>query len=195
MTQANIRDPIREGLAAGWKVIDASLLENDLTLEADVAIVGTGAGGGTAAEILAEAGLHVVLIEEGPLKSSSDFRMLEAEAYSQLYQESAARKTKDKAISILQGRCVGGGTTVNWTSSFRTPRATLDHWARVHGLAGFAADDLAPWFERVEKRLAIAPWSVAPNANNAAFGATSRDAGTSVTAGWGAPRMRNSRCW
>ena len=55
--------------------------------------------------------------------------MREAEAYPQLYQESSARKTKDKAINILQGRCVGGGTTVNWTSSFRTPAPTLEHWA------------------------------------------------------------------
>ena len=164
-----IRDPIQEGLAAGWKAIDASTLERDLTIETDVAIVGTGAGGGTAAEILAASGLRVALIEEGPLASSSQFRMLESDAYSQLYQESGARKTKDKAISILQGRCVGGGTTVNWTSSFRTPPATLDHWQRAHGIAGFGSADLAPWFEKMEARLAIAPWTVAPNANNAAL--------------------------
>src|SRR5437660_2958138 len=95
--------------------------------------------------------------------------MREAEAYAELYQESAARKTRDKAISILQGRCVGGGTTVNWTSSFRTPPATLAHWARTFGIAGFSVDELAPWFERMETRLAIAPWAVAPNANNAAL--------------------------
>ena len=63
--------------------------------------------------------------------------MRESEAYPELYQESAARKTRDKAINILQGRCVGGGTTVNWTSSFRTPPATLAFWQREFGLAGF----------------------------------------------------------
>jgi choline dehydrogenase-like flavoprotein len=110
-----------EGMGSGWKVIDASALVADRTLEADVAIVGSGAGGGIAAEILAKAGLKVAIVEEGPLKTSSDFKMREADAYPQLYQESAARKTKDKAINILQGRCVGGSTTVNWTSSFRTP--------------------------------------------------------------------------
>ena len=167
----SIPDPIRTGLANGWRVVDASRLDRDLTLDADVVIVGTGAGGGMAAETLADAGLTVVLIEEGPLKSSSDFRMREADAYRDLYQESAARKTSDKAINILQGRCVGGGTTVNWTSSFRTPAATLAQWASVHGLAGFGADDLAPWFERVEARLGVAPWTVPPNANNAALAA------------------------
>jgi choline dehydrogenase-like flavoprotein len=161
-----IRDPIRAGLASGWKVTDASMLERDLVLDADVAIVGTGAGGGVTAEILAEAGLEVVLVEEGPLKSSSDFRMLEAEAYPQLYQESAARKTLDKAITILQGRAVGGSTTVNWTSSFRTPEATLAHWRSRFGLAALTSSDLAPWFERMERRLAVAPWSVPANENN-----------------------------
>jgi choline dehydrogenase-like flavoprotein len=162
-----IRDPIREGRAAGWRVTDASTLERDLVLEADVAIVGTGAGGGVTAEILAEAGLDVVLVEEGPLKSSSDFRMVEAEAYPQLYQESAARKTLDKAITILQGRSVGGSTTVNWTSSFRTPPATLAHWRERFGLRDFTPEALAPWFERMERRLSVAPWTVAPNENNA----------------------------
>ena len=90
----------------------------------DVAIVGTGAGGGTAAEILSDAGLRVILIEEGPLWTSSDFHMLERESYPNLYQESAGRKTKDKGINILQGRSVGGSTTVNWTTSLRTPSET-----------------------------------------------------------------------
>jgi len=124
---SRLPDPFRAGQRSGWKVIDASTLTDDRSFEADVAIVGTGAGGGTAAEILSHAGLSVVMIEEGPLATSSDFHMREAEAYPQLYQDSASRKTKDKAINILQGRCVGGGTTVNWTSSFRTPEATLDY--------------------------------------------------------------------
>ena len=164
-----IADPIRAGLQRGWSVVDATTLDRDVTLEADVAIIGTGAGGGIAAEVLTDAGLRVLMIEEGPLRSSSDFRMREADAYRDLYQESAARKTADKAINILQGRCVGGGTTVNWTSSFRTPAATLAHWRTAHGVNGFGVPELAPWFERIEERLAIAPWTVAPNANNAAL--------------------------
>ena len=143
-TATPIVDPIRAGLLDGWKVVDASTLDRDLVLEADVAIVGTGAGGGIAAEILCDAGLTVLMIEEGPLKSSSDFHMLENEAYRDLYQESAARKTADKAINILQGRCVGGGTTVNWTSSFRTPEPTLAYWASDLGIDGFGPAILRP---------------------------------------------------
>lgn len=161
-----IRDRMREGIEAGWKVLDASTLTADRTLEADVVIVGTGAGGGVAAEILGKAGLRVLMVEEGPLKTSRDFKMREADAYPQLYQESAARKTKDKAINILQGRCVGGSTTVNWTSSFRTPPATLQYWGRNIGLADLNAEAMAPWFAMAERRLGIQNWDTRPNENN-----------------------------
>lgn len=165
-----VPDPIRAGIARGWQVLDGAILGADnpreRTIEADVAIIGTGAGGGITAEILARAGLRAVLIEEGPLKSSDDFRMREAEAYTELYWDNAARKSKDKAIQILQGRTVGGSTTVNWTSSFRTPEATLDHWTNAYGLRGVSRDDLAPWFDQVERRLRIAPWDMPANENN-----------------------------
>src|ERR1019366_7347039 len=186
-----LSDPFRIGLASGWKVIDASAMTRDLTLDADVVIVGTGAGGGTAAEILSDAGLSVVLVEEGPLATSADFHMLEAAAYSQLYQESSARKSKDRSINILQGRCVGGGTTVNWTSSFRTPAPTLEHWAREFGLEGFGAADLTPWFARMEQRLGVAPWLVAPNENNSALRRGARALGISS----GQIRRNVKGCW
>ena len=182
-------DPIREGLARGWNVVAGANAAP--VYQAEVAIVGTGAGGAMAADVLSAAGLRVILVEEGPLRSSSDFRMRESEAYPQLYQASAARKTADKAVNILQGRCVGGGTTVNWTSSFRTPPATLAHWTRAHGLEGYGEADLAPWFEAVERRLSIAPWTVAPNANNAALARGAARLGIAH----GSIRRNVSGCW
>ena len=161
-----IPDPIQAGLARGWKVIDGAAQEHDLALAADVVVVGSGAGGGVTAEILALAGLTVILVEEGALKSSRDFKMREAEAYPALYQESAARKTLDKGINILQGRTVGGSTTVNWTSSFRTPPETLAFWRDHYALGGYTPEALAPWFARMEGRLHIADWPTPPNENN-----------------------------
>ena len=161
-----VPDLFAEGLARGWKVHDGSRLDNDLTLEADVVVIGSGAGGGTTAEILSGAGYKVLLVEEGPLKTSSDFKMQEPEAYSSLYQEGIGRMSKDGAITILQGRAVGGTTLVNWTSSFRTPDATLEHWAREHGVKGHSPAEMAPWFAKMEERLGVAPWIMPPNFNN-----------------------------
>jgi choline dehydrogenase-like flavoprotein len=159
-------DPVREGLQRGWKVFGGHQPAPPETLRCDVAIIGSGAGAGITAELLAKAGMKVVIVEEGPLKSSSDFNQKESEAYPDLYQESAARKTADKAISILQGRCVGGSTTVNWTSSFRTPPTTLKFWQEKFALKDYSVEALAPFFEQAERRLNILPWRVAPNENN-----------------------------
>ena len=161
-----IVDPIREGLARGWKVHGGQLAPLPAALTCDVAIVGTGAGAGITADLLTAAGLSVVMIEEGPLRSSSDFHQVESEAYPALYQDSASRQTADKAINILQGRCVGGSTTVNWTSSFRTPSATLQHWRERFVLPDMSDDNLSPWFQQAEQRLNIGPWLVPPNVNN-----------------------------
>ena len=163
---SQLKDPIRDGLQRGWKVLGGARGPAPEKIVCDVAIVGTGAGAGITAELLARAGLNVVMIEEGPLKSSSDFKQKESEAYPQLYQESAARKTEDKAINILQGRCVGGSTTVNWTSSFRTPAPTLKFWQDHFDLPDYKVEALAPYFAQAEKRLNIQPWLTAPNENN-----------------------------
>lgn len=163
---ARIPDPIVDGLARGWQVQGGRHAAPPPVTECDVAIIGSGAGAGVSADLLSAAGLKVVIIEEGPLKSSQDFRQLEAEAYPSLYQESAGRKTADKAITILQGRCVGGSTTVNWTSSFRTPSATLAYWREHFGLTRLTDDAMAPWFQQAEQRLSIGPWLVPPNENN-----------------------------
>lgn len=161
-----IPDLFAEGLKRDWKVTNAAQLQQDLTLEADIAIVGSGAGGATSAEILSAAGFKVLLIEEGGLFTSSDFKLQEDEAYPALYQEGLGRMSKDGAITILQGRAVGGTTLVNWTSCFRTPEPTLAHWASEHGVRGHSSDELAPWFARMEERLGISPWAMPPNANN-----------------------------
>ena len=163
---SSLPDPIREGLARGWKVLGGRHAPLPPSLECDVAIIGSGAGAGITAELMAKAGLRVVIVEEGQLKSSSDFNQDEAQAYPSLYQESAGRKTRDKAITIMQGRTVGGSTTVNWTSSFRTPEATLGHWQSQLGLKDYSSAALAPYFQQAEERLNVHTWTTEPNVNN-----------------------------
>ena len=162
----SIPDIYSAGIARGWQVTDATGLANDSQFDADVLVIGTGAGGATSAEILAQSGLRVLMVEEGGLFTSDNFKGDEAQAYAELYQEGAARATSDSGIGILQGRSVGGTTTVNWTSSFRTPEATLQHWASAHQVQGLDQATLTPWFERAETRLGVSPWAMPPNANN-----------------------------
>ncbi|HEY9107886.1 MAG TPA: GMC family oxidoreductase [Roseateles sp.] len=163
---SSLPDPILDGLQRGWKVHGGPHAALPATLDCDVAIIGSGAGAGITAEMLARAGLKIVIVEEGPLRSSSQFRQREADAYGELYQEAGGRKTADQVMNILQGRCVGGSTTVNWTGSFRTPPDALAYWGERFGLTEFSEAAMAPWFEQVERRLNIGDWLTEPNENN-----------------------------
>jgi len=162
-----IPDPVLKGINQGWRTLDGSQISQSQTLKADIVIIGSGAGGGTSAEILAQAGLKVIILEAGPLKTTNDFDMDETRAYKNLYQEHAGRMNKDGSMSILQGRCVGGSTVINWTSSFRTPKQTLQYWQDEFQLKNCSESEMAPWFEKMETRLNISPWPVPPNENNA----------------------------
>ena len=172
-----------------------------------MAIIGSGAG--VTAELLAKAGLQVVVIEEGPLKSSTDFKQKESDAYLQLYQESAARKTEDKAINILQGRCVGGSTTVNWTNSFRTPASTLKfwqenlasattasmHWHRILTRPSADSTSRPGWLRRMKTTTCCVVALPNPGLPPQPFHATSKAAGIWAHAASAARPMPSSRCW
>lgn len=147
--------------------VDGSKLEGILVARPDVCIIGSGAGGSVTAQVLADAGFDVLVVEEGGHYTKRDFRMREDTAFPQLYQEDGGRSTEDLGIAILQGRSVGGSTTINWTTCFRTPDDVLEHWKKKHGVAGFSQAELAPHWDEVEARLGIAEFPLAEaNRNN-----------------------------
>jgi choline dehydrogenase-like flavoprotein len=133
-------------------------VEKDVELSCDVCVVGSGSGGAWLAHELVGRGLSVVMLEEGGYHTRREFDLTEATAFPNLYQELGNRTTEDLSINILQGRSVGGGTTVNWCSSFRTPKRILDNWRDVHGVEGLSEETLKPHWEAIEKRLHIAEW-------------------------------------
>ncbi len=137
-------------------VVDGSAQKADLALDADVCVIGTGAGGAVTASVLAAAGHAVLMIEEGGYYTQDDFTMRERDVVPKLYQEAMTRTTADQGIAVIQGRTVGGGTVVNWTTSFRTPEDVVAHWKDHHHVGGFAYADLVPHYEAIEARLAVA---------------------------------------
>lgn len=130
-------------------------VDHDVQLKCDVCIVGSGAGGSTAAWVLARAGLRVVVLEAGGYHTRADFNMSEADVYPVLYQEGMKRATADRGVAILQGRSVGGGTTINWTTCFRTPERTLAHWRARWGLDALTEAALDPHWAAMEGTLGI----------------------------------------
>ena len=90
--------------------------------------------------------------------TSADFDLDESTAYPRLYQERGTQATDDLSITLLQGRSIGGSTTINWTTCYRTPDRILHHWAEHHGTGEISPDVLQPHFESVEQRLNIGVW-------------------------------------
>lgn len=131
-------------------IIEGARLRGDTRVRADVCVIGSGAGGAVAAARLAEAGHEVVLLEEGAFWRPEQFTEREAELTHRLYAGAGARTTDDLAHPMLQGRAVGGGTTVNWLVMLRTPDWVLDEWASSNGTVGMRPADMAPVFDRVE---------------------------------------------
>lgn len=122
-----------------------------LELDCDVCVVGSGAGGGTAAGVLAAAGLDVVVLEAG---EAPEFSGDELDSLRRLYLEGAASATEDQSLDFLAGWCLGGGTTVNWTTSLRTPDDVRAEWAS-HGVPAFASADFTQSLDAVEERMDV----------------------------------------
>ena len=104
---------------------------------ADVVVVGSGAGGAAAAKELAEAGLSVAVLEEGPYVTSEAFDAPPWERFIRLCRDGGMTVAVGKPlIPMPLGRAVGGTTLVNSGTCFRTPRKVLDEWASAHGIPG-----------------------------------------------------------
>ena len=122
-------------------------------IDCDVVIVGSGAGGGAAAGVLSGAGLDVVVVEAGDYYDDEDFEGSELGAITRFYM-AAPQATHDQSVALLAGSCLGGGTVVNYTTSFRTPDEVRSEWAS-HGVPAFTSDDYTVSLDAVCERLGV----------------------------------------
>ncbi|CAK7216507.1 hypothetical protein SBRCBS47491_002854 [Sporothrix bragantina] len=100
------------------------------TLETDIVIVGSGCGGAVCAKILSAAGHRVVVVEKAYHYPQSQLPMPQNEGARLLFENSGIVASTDPAISVLAGACWGGGGTINWSVSLRTPDRVRQEWAK-----------------------------------------------------------------
>ena len=122
-------------------------------LETDILIVGSGAGGGVLAGELAEAGFDIIVVEKGKYRADAEFHGREMESHSELYERRGALATADASMTVLAGSTLGGGTTINWSASFRTPDHVLQEWSRNFGFTGATSGDFQDGFDAISKRM------------------------------------------
>lgn len=134
--------------------------QGDLVLDADVVVVGSGAGGSVVATELAETGLRVLVLEEGPHVSPEEHgAMRPSESIRHLWRDGAMSMAvgvgNSPTINVHMGRCVGGSSLHTGGVCFRLPEAVHHHWSKDLGLSGYSERAMREVFDHVEKRIHV----------------------------------------
>lgn len=126
----------------------------------DVVVVGSGAGGMTAATHLAEAGFDVLVLEEGPYFRRDDYqRFKPSESIRLLFREAgmvaAIGLGQTPVISLTLGRAVGGSSLLTGGVCFRVPSDVHEHWEKELGLTAMSEKALEACYADVERRIEV----------------------------------------
>jgi len=128
--------------------------EGETTLNCDLCVIGSGAGGGVAAAVLAAAGKEVIVLEAGGYFDDADFDGAELKGFQRLYTEFGFASTRDHSVGFLAGECLGGGTVVNYCTSFRTPDEIREEWAE-EGIEWIRGTEYTKSLDAVCERLSV----------------------------------------
>lgn len=130
------------------------VIKGDLTENADVCIIGTGAAGAILAKKLSEAGKKVVVLEAGGYYDGEDFNQREADMMPLLWKQCGLVFTNDMKIPIAQGSCLGGSTVINDAVCFPTPRIVLEDWEQL-GVSKELTEGIPGAVEEVYRELRV----------------------------------------
>ena len=117
----------------------------------DTVVVGSGAAGGILAHRFAETGRRVLVVERGPHMDPRHFSDDEVAQYLRLYNEGALQLATNFSLQVLQGMCVGGGTTINNALCLDPPAEVLERWRA----SGVDPQGLREGIDRVREWLGV----------------------------------------
>ncbi len=124
------------------------------TIEADVCVIGSGAGGAVIAAELQRAGRETLVLEQGQYRNESDFKQLELPGMLELYLGGGLAASEGGSIAILARSTLGGGTVVNYMNCIRTPERIRREWASM-GLEGLDTPDYDRHIDAIWERLSV----------------------------------------
>jgi len=141
-------------------ITEGRTLTQDVEDQADVVVVGSGAGGATVAAHLAEAGQRVIVVEEGPWVTPERYgRMRPSESMRHLWRDAGLTMAfglgNTPIINVMMGECIGGSSVLTGAVCFRTPAAVLGEWAQDLGLEDLDERGMEPYFEDVERAVHV----------------------------------------
>ena len=125
-------------------------------LTTEVLVIGSGAGGALTAATLAEAGLDVLVAEEGPAIPAGQRAPFSRDEMVHAYRDRGVNATVGAPpIAYVEGRCVGGGTEVNSGLYHRPPADLVARWTEEYGIDGLDPDELAVHAKEIEDALGV----------------------------------------
>jgi long-chain-alcohol oxidase len=146
--------PLRAQKVSAPRPLAVTVPDRDMNLSCDVCVIGSGAGGGTAAAVLSKAGKDVIVLESGAYYDDADFDGAELGGFQNLYTEGGFAATADHSVGLLAGECFGGTTVINYCTSFRTPDDVRTEWAAA-GVPWFTSAEYTSSLDAVCERLHV----------------------------------------
>ena len=138
------------------ETLRSNTLEREETVDCDVIIIGSGAGGAAAAWQLSQAGLKVAILEEGRKFEPEELSTKQSWALRNLYAERGTSVAMGNVyLPMPRGKAVGGSTLLNSAICFRTPKHILDTWQKDFGVTWADHAALQATFKEVEEAIGV----------------------------------------
>lgn len=122
----------------------------------DYIVVGGGAGGCVVAARLSEdKSVRVLLLEEGPhdkslfIRANGGYFKTHGTNRTFLFRTEEEPNAANRRIPLLQGRTLGGGTSINSMCYIRGQAQDYDEWAD-EGCSGWSYEEVLPYFRKAE---------------------------------------------
>jgi long-chain-alcohol oxidase len=117
------------------------------TMEYDIIIIGSGAGGGVVAEelsVLCKQGLKIALLEWGDQFHEEDNNRREVEMAGKYYFDYGGVQNIQKDMTFAYAKAVGGSTTVYTGTSLTAPDNVFKKW----NVPGLTLSDMTPRYQK-----------------------------------------------
>ena len=125
-------------------------------MDAEVLVIGSGAGGATTAAVLAQAGFDVLVVEEGDWTEQGSVAPFSLEQMDRQYRSGGVTVALGlPSIAYTEGCCAGGGTEINSGLYRRPPDDVLARWAIDYRIADLDHDEVASIADEVETALSV----------------------------------------
>ena len=142
----------------------------DAAMDAEVLVIGSGAGGATTAAVLAEAGIDVLVVEEGEWVEQGDTVPFSLDQMDRQYRAGGVTVALGlPSVAYTEGRCAGGGTEVNSGLYWRPPGELLARWREDFRIADFDPAELLSIADEVETVLHVGTDPAGPTAPSEAM--------------------------